>query len=63
LLTRNPNKKQHSAYPLYVLDPWRDKWAPEKAFINADAFIETLYNSLVGYKGEFISTTEVSDCF
>jgi cyclase len=37
-----------------ILEPWREKWAPEKAFINADAFIETLYNSLVGHKGEFV---------
>jgi cyclase len=37
-----------------ILDPWREKWAPEKAFINADAFIETLYNSLSGHKGEFM---------
>ena len=37
-----------------ILEPWREKWAPEKAFINADAFIETLYNSLTGTKGEFI---------
>jgi cyclase len=37
-----------------ILEPWREKWAPEKAFINADAFIETLYNSLSGHKGEFM---------
>jgi glyoxylase-like metal-dependent hydrolase (beta-lactamase superfamily II) len=37
-----------------ILEPWREKWVPEKAFINADAFIETLYNSLVGHKGEFV---------
>src|SRR6266478_7228815 len=37
-----------------ILEPWREKWAPEKAFINADAFIETLYNSLSGHKGEFV---------
>jgi glyoxylase-like metal-dependent hydrolase (beta-lactamase superfamily II) len=37
-----------------ILEPWREKWAPEKGFINADAFIETLYNSLSGHKGEFM---------
>jgi cyclase len=37
-----------------ILEPWREKWAPEKAFINADAFIETIYNSLTGHKGEFV---------
>lgn len=37
-----------------TLEPWREKWAPEKAFINADAFIETLYNSLTGTKGQFL---------
>src|SRR3977135_4471473 len=37
-----------------ILEPWREKWASEKAFINADAFIETLYNSLMGHKGEFV---------
>jgi len=37
-----------------ILEPWREKWSPEKAFINADAFIETLYNSLIGHKGEFV---------
>jgi hypothetical protein len=57
LLTRNPNKKQHSAYQMKqekILEPWREKWVPEKGFINGDTFIETLYNSLVGRKGEFI---------
>jgi cyclase len=37
-----------------ILEPWREKWAPEKGFINADAFIETLYNSLTSHKGEFV---------
>jgi cyclase len=37
-----------------ILEPWREKWAPEKAFINADAFIETLFNSLTGHKSEFL---------
>jgi hypothetical protein len=37
-----------------ILEPWREKWPPEKAFINADAFIETLYNSLTGHAGQFL---------
>jgi glyoxylase-like metal-dependent hydrolase (beta-lactamase superfamily II) len=37
-----------------ILEPWREKWAPDKAFINADAFIETLFNSLTGHKSEFL---------
>jgi cyclase len=37
-----------------ILEPWREKWAPEKGFINADAFIETLFNSLTGHKSEFL---------
>ncbi|MBI3847030.1 MAG: MBL fold metallo-hydrolase [Planctomycetes bacterium] len=37
-----------------ILEPWREKWAPEPVFVNADAFIETLYNSLTGTKGPFI---------
>jgi cyclase len=37
-----------------ILEPWREKWAPEKAFVNADAFIETLYNSLTCTKGPFL---------
>jgi len=37
-----------------ILEPWREKWAPEKGFINADAFIETLFNSLTGHKSEFM---------
>jgi len=35
-----------------ILEPWREKWSPDKAFVNSDAFIETLYNSLTGHKGE-----------
>ena len=35
-----------------ILEPWREKWAGQ--FVNADAFIETLYNSLTGTKGEFL---------
>lgn len=34
-----------------ILAPW-DKFAGQ--FINSDAFIETLYNSLTGHKGEFL---------
>jgi cyclase len=34
-----------------ILAPW-EKFSG--AFINSDAFIETLYNSLTGHKGEFI---------
>ncbi len=34
-----------------ILEPWK-KWSG--GFINADQFIETLYNSLTGSKGEFL---------
>ncbi len=34
-----------------ILAPW-EKFSG--GFINADAFIETLYNSLTGHKGEFL---------
>ena len=34
-----------------ILDPW-SKWSGD--FVKADAFIETLYNSLTGTKGEFV---------
>jgi len=34
-----------------ILDSWK-KWSGD--FVNADAFIETLYNSLTGTKGEFV---------
>jgi cyclase len=34
-----------------ILDPW-NKWSGD--FVKTDAFIETLYNSLTGTKGEFI---------
>ena len=34
-----------------VLDPW-SKFSGQ--FVNTDAFIETLYNSLTGHKGEFM---------
>jgi cyclase len=34
-----------------ILEPWK-KWSGD--FVNSDAFIETLYNSLTGTKGEFM---------
>jgi cyclase len=34
-----------------ILEPWQ-KWSGQ--FVNADAFIETLYNSLTGTKGQFL---------
>jgi cyclase len=34
-----------------ILDPW-NKWSGD--FVKSDTFIETLYNSLTGTKGEFI---------
>jgi hypothetical protein len=34
-----------------VLAPW-DKW--NGSFVNSDAFIETVYNSLTGTKGQFV---------
>ena len=34
-----------------ILEPWQ-KWSGD--FVNADIFIETLYNSLTGHKGEFV---------
>jgi cyclase len=34
-----------------ILTPWA-KWTGD--FVNEDAFIETLYNSLTGHKGEFV---------
>ena len=34
-----------------ILDPW-SKFSGQ--FVNGDAFIETLYNSLTGHKGEFL---------
>src|SRR5258707_4915 len=34
-----------------ILDAWK-KWSND--FLNSDAFIETLYNSLTGHKGEFV---------
>jgi len=35
-----------------ILAPWAPKWNGD--FVNEDAFIETLYNSLTGRKGEFV---------
>lgn len=35
-----------------ILAPWEKRWTGD--FINTDAFIETLYNSLTGTKGEFM---------
>ena len=34
-----------------ILEPWK-KWSGD--FVNADSFIETLYNSFTGTKGEFV---------
>ncbi len=34
-----------------ILDPW-SKWSGD--FVKTDVFIETLYNSLTGMKGEFV---------
>lgn len=34
-----------------ILEPWK-KWSGD--FVSTDAFIETLYNSLTGTKGEFV---------
>jgi hypothetical protein len=34
-----------------ILEPWK-KWSGD--FIDSDKFIETLYNSLTGSKGEFM---------
>ena len=34
-----------------ILEPWQ-KWSGD--FVNQDTFIETLYNSLTGHKGEFV---------
>jgi hypothetical protein len=34
-----------------ILAPW-EKFSGQ--FVNTDAFIETLYNSLTGHKGEFV---------
>ena len=34
-----------------ILAPW-EKWSGQ--FINSDAFIETLYNSLTGHPGGFV---------
>ena len=34
-----------------ILEPWK-KWSGE--FLDSDKFIETLYNTLTGKKGEFV---------
>jgi hypothetical protein len=34
-----------------ILEPWK-KWSGD--FINTDQFLETIYNSLTGNKGEFM---------
>jgi hypothetical protein len=34
-----------------ILAPWQ-KWSDD--FVNSEVFIETLYNSLTGHKGEFV---------
>jgi hypothetical protein len=34
-----------------ILAPWA-KWKGD--FVNEDAFLETLHNSLTGHKGEFV---------
>ena len=34
-----------------ILEPWK-KWSGE--FLDSDKFLETLYNSLTGKKGEFV---------
>jgi cyclase len=35
-----------------LLDPWAKRWNGD--FVKTDAFIETLYNSMTGTKGEFV---------
>jgi cyclase len=35
-----------------ILDPWAKRWSGD--FVKTDAFIETLYNSMTGTKGEFV---------
>jgi len=35
-----------------ILDPWAKRWNGD--FVKSDAFIETLYNSMTGTKGEFV---------
>lgn len=47
----NQHKTLEQMKQAKILAPW-DKFAG--AFINTDAFIETLYNSLTGHKGEFV---------
>jgi cyclase len=47
----NEHKTLEQMKQAKVLAPW-DKFA--SGFINSDAFVETLYNSLTGHKGEFV---------
>jgi cyclase len=47
----NEHKTLEQMKQAKILAPW-DKFAG--SFINSDAFIETLYNSLTGHKGEFV---------
>jgi len=47
----NEHKTLEQMKQAKILAPW-DKFA--SGFINSDAFIETLYNSLTGHKGEFV---------
>src|SRR5215813_4483745 len=35
-----------------ILDPWAKRWSGD--FVKTDGFIETLYNSMTGTKGEFV---------
>jgi hypothetical protein len=41
--TLDQMKQQH------VLGPWSERYSPPKAFVDTDAFTETLYNSLQGH--------------
>jgi cyclase len=47
----NQHKTLEQMKQAKILAPW-DKFSGQ--FINTDAFIETLYNSLTGHKGEFV---------
>ena len=47
----NEHKTLEQMKQAKILAPWQ-KFSGE--FINSDAFIETLYNSLTGHKGEFV---------
>ena len=41
--TLDQMKQQH------ILGAWSERYSPPKAFVDTDAFIETLYNSLRGH--------------